>query len=196
MRVPRPTASFPCSQASAASAARFHGLPSHLTRLPHFPPRTPHDISHQVCLGSSGCDRPQIPPCFCDLDLCRRSGQVCACHVHHVPLCWALSNVFLTLRLGQGLGRSHRAAALLITSHRHLFSHHQWDLFYFKYFELHSSGSSPATDPDRVDPCPSIPTTPEPDPRALRDGQGQGTVVSGSLVGQRLCKQSDQLPTC
>ena len=41
--------------------ARFHGLLSHLTRCPHFPPRPPCGISRHVCSGSSGCDRPQTP---------------------------------------------------------------------------------------------------------------------------------------
>lgn len=77
----------------------------------------PHVASVVMCAQAPLAATGPRPPCFCHLGLCRRSGQVCARHVHHVPLCWALSNVFLTLRLGQGLGRSHRAAALLITSH-------------------------------------------------------------------------------
>lgn len=41
--------------------ARFRELLSHLTQLPHFPPRTPRDVSRHACTGFSGWDRPQTP---------------------------------------------------------------------------------------------------------------------------------------
>lgn len=98
-----------------------------------------------------------------------------------------MSNVFLTLRLGQGLGG---ATGLLPCSSHHTgtCSHITSGTFISNILNSTVLGP-PSYRPRQGRPCPSIPTTPEPDPRLLEMGSGQGTMVSGSLVGQRLCKQ-------